>query len=148
MKRNEFVFEYFQLLYFKCHKTNPNRGGSYMHSPDWIKNKKATINPINKKDNKCFQYAVTVTLNHEEIGKKPERTTKINSFKNKYKWEGINFPSEKDDWKQLEKNNVRITVNVLYAKKEKIYPAYVSKNNSNREKSLSFNEFKQRKTRS
>ena len=30
------------------------------HYPDWIKNKKATINPINKKDNKCFQYVVTV----------------------------------------------------------------------------------------
>ena len=37
-------------------------------SPDWMKNKKATINPINKKDNKCFQYRLTVALNHEEIG--------------------------------------------------------------------------------
>ena len=34
-----------------------------------MKNKKATINPINKKDHKCFQYAVTVSLNHKEIGK-------------------------------------------------------------------------------
>ena len=40
-----------------------NRSGSYIDSPDWIKNKKATINTINKKDNKCFQYAVTVALN-------------------------------------------------------------------------------------
>ena len=31
--------------------------------------KKATINPINKKDNKCFQYAVKVALNHEKIKK-------------------------------------------------------------------------------
>ena len=32
--------------------------------------KKVTINPINKKDNNCFQYAIrTVALNHEEIGK-------------------------------------------------------------------------------
>ena len=37
----------------------------------------ATISPINKKDNKCFQYAVTVTLNQEEIGKDAERITKI-----------------------------------------------------------------------
>ena len=29
-------------------------GGSYIDSPDWIKNKKATVNPINKKDNKRF----------------------------------------------------------------------------------------------
>ena len=31
------------------------------------KQQKKTINPINKKDNKCFQYAVTVALNYEEI---------------------------------------------------------------------------------
>ena len=31
-------------------------------------------------------------------------------------------------------NNLTITLNVLCAKKEKIYPAYVSKHESNREK--------------
>ena len=49
MKGNEFVLDYVQLLYYKCHKASPNRGGSYIDCPDWIKNKKATINPINKK---------------------------------------------------------------------------------------------------
>ena len=34
-----------------------------------MKNKNATINCRNKKDNKCFQYAVTIALNHEEIKK-------------------------------------------------------------------------------
>ena len=52
----------------------------------------------------------------------------IKPFINKYKWEGINFPSEKDDWKTFEKNNVTIYLNVLYAIKEKIYPPYVSNN--------------------
>ena len=36
--------------------------------------------------------------------------------------------------RKIEKNNVTIALNVLYAKKEKIYPAYVSKHNSNCEK--------------
>ena len=36
--------------------------------------------PINKKYNKCFQYTVTVALNHEEIGKSPGRITKIKPF--------------------------------------------------------------------
>ena len=49
MKCSEFVFDYVDLLYYKCHKINQNRVGSYVDSPDWIKNKKATINPINKK---------------------------------------------------------------------------------------------------
>ena len=87
----------------KKKKKNLNRGGSNIDSPDWIKNKKATINPINKKDNKCFHYAVTVALNHEEIKKGPQRITKIKPFIDKYKWEEINFPSEKDDWKNLRK---------------------------------------------
>ena len=37
----------------------------------WLDNKKAkvTTNAINKKYNKCFQYAVTVALNHKKVGK-------------------------------------------------------------------------------
>ena len=131
----EFVFDYVHLLYYKRHKIDPDRGGSYIDSPDWIKNKNTTINSINKKD-KCFQYAVTVPLNHEEIGKNAERITKIKPFINKYKWEGINLPSEKDDWKKFEKNNVTIALNVLYVEKERIYAAYVSKNNSNHEEQV------------
>ena len=49
MKGSEFVSHSFHLLYYKCHKINPNHGGLYVDSPDWIKDKKATINPINKK---------------------------------------------------------------------------------------------------
>ena len=61
---------------------NPIHDGLYIDSPDWIKSKKATINPINKKDNKCFQYAITVALNYEEIGKHAARITKIKSLIN------------------------------------------------------------------
>ena len=39
-----------------------------MYTFFWLdKSKQTAINPINKKDNKCFQYTVTVALNHEEI---------------------------------------------------------------------------------
>ena len=54
MKRSEFVFDYVPLLYYKCHEINLNCGGSYIDSSDWIKNKKAAINPINKKEKKYF----------------------------------------------------------------------------------------------
>ena len=36
----------------------------------------------------------------------------------------------------MRKNNLTIALNVSYAKKEKIYPAYVSKHNSDREKQV------------
>ena len=39
MKSSEFVFNYVHVLYYKCHKRNPNRGGSNIDSPDWIKTK-------------------------------------------------------------------------------------------------------------
>ena len=54
MKGTEFIFNYVHLLHYKCHKINPNSGGSYINLSDWIKNKKATINPINKKTINVF----------------------------------------------------------------------------------------------
>ena len=49
-------------MHYKCHEPNFRRSSSYIDSPDWIKN--ATKNSKNK-DDKCFQYAVTVALNCE-----------------------------------------------------------------------------------
>ena len=68
--------------------------------------------------------------------KDPQRLTKVKLFINKYNCERINFPSEKDNWKKFEKNNRAVALNILYAKKEKIYPAYVSKHNLNCEKQV------------
>ena len=90
MKGSEFVFGYVHLLYYKCHKINPNPGGS-------------NIDYINKKDNKCFQYDLTVALNHEENKKALQRTTKIKPFRNKYNWKGINFHQKKMIGKNLRK---------------------------------------------
>ena len=39
MKDSSFIFDYVNLLYYECHKINPNCSGSYIDSPDWIKNK-------------------------------------------------------------------------------------------------------------
>ena len=120
-----------------------NRCGWYIDSPE----RKATINLINKKDSKCFQYALTVALNHEEIEKDPQRITKIKSFINKYNWEGITFPSAKDDWKKIEKKNVTFALNILNVKKGEIYPGYVP-NEVTEMKGNSFNDLKGRKTQS
>ena len=84
MKGSKFVFEYVQSLYYKYHKINSNYGGLYIDSPDSIKSREATINPINKKDNKCFQYAVTVALRYKEIKKSSQKIRKIKSFINEY----------------------------------------------------------------
>ena len=72
MKSSDFIFNCVNLLHNTCHKIHLKRGGSYIYFSDWIKKKKVTINVINY-NNKFFQYAATVALNHEEIGKHAQR---------------------------------------------------------------------------
>ena len=98
---SNFVFESVDLLSYHIHKTSLKRGKSYIKSPEWILNKRATINPKNK-DNKCFQYSITVALNHQNIENHPERISNIKPFIDQYNWEGIDFPAEIKDWEKLE----------------------------------------------
>ena len=36
--------------------------------------------------------------------KDPQRVQNIKTFINNYNWEGINYPSKRDDWKRIAKN--------------------------------------------
>ena len=72
LKGSEFIFDSVDALYYDFNKISLNRGGSYIDSPEWLKNKKATIIPKNN-DDKCFQYALTAALNYEQIKKNPQR---------------------------------------------------------------------------
>ena len=113
MKGSEFEFDDVNLLYYDFNKTRLNRGGSYIDSPEWIKNKNSTINPKNN-DYKCFQYAVTVALNRDKSNKHLQRVSKIKPFINQYNWSDIDFPSTSKDWKNFELNNESIALNILY----------------------------------
>ena len=95
MKENEFIFDSVDGLYYGLNKISLSRGGSYIDSPEWLKNKKATINPKSN-DDKCFQYAVTVALNYEQIKIHPERISSIKPFIDQYNWEEIDFLSNKE----------------------------------------------------
>ena len=61
------------------------------------------LNPKNK-DIKCFQYSITVALNHQNIESHPERISNIKPFVDQYNWKGIDFPAEIKDWKKFEKS--------------------------------------------
>ena len=75
MKQSGFNFDSVDLLYYHLQKTSLSRkGGLYIDSPKWLKNKKATINPKNDDDN-CFHYALTIALNYQNI-KKPSKNIK------------------------------------------------------------------------
>ena len=47
MKGSDFEFDSANFFYYDFNKTSINRGGSYIDSPQWLKNKKSTINPKN-----------------------------------------------------------------------------------------------------
>ena len=69
MKGSEFLFDSLNLLHYRLQKTSLKRTGlSYIESPEWLKNKKTTMNPKNSDDN-CFQYALIVALNYLNIKK-------------------------------------------------------------------------------
>ena len=53
MRGSEFIFDHVDALYYDLNKISLSRGGSYIDSPKWLKNKKITINPKNN-DDKCF----------------------------------------------------------------------------------------------
>ena len=107
------MFESVHLLSYSVHKISLKKGKSYTKAPEWVINKRATANPTNK-DNKCFQYSITVALNHQNIENHPERISNIKPFIDKYNWKGIDFPAGIKDWKKFERNNKTIALNILY----------------------------------
>ena len=123
MRRNNFIFDSIQVMNYKCHKVSFKRGGSYLDSPDWMKNKKAITNPKNE-DNQYFQSAATATLKYDKTESHPERVSNITPFANKYNWEGINYPSKIDDLKTFEKKTPTIALNNLYIKKRNTSRTY------------------------
>ena len=106
------IFHNVDSLHYKLHKISLNRGGSYIDSPKWLNHKKATINPKNN-DDKYFQYAITVSLNHKQIKIHPKRISNNKPFTDLYNWKEIDFPSYIKDWRKFESNNKSIALNIF-----------------------------------
>ena len=76
---SEFIPDIVKVLYYEFHKIDIIRAESYIVSPDWITNKKATRNPKNEKDNQCFQWSIIAGLNCNII--KEKELKKLLKFK-------------------------------------------------------------------
>ena len=137
MKGSHFIFNGFNYLYYDLNRITISKGGSYIESPKWLKDKKCTINQKNN-DDKCFQYAATLALNFNYIDKHHQRISKIKPFINNYNWNDINFPAAKKDWNKFEVNNKNVALNVLYVpfNTKKIEIAYKSKYNLIKDKQI------------
>ena len=112
MKGSDFAFDGVNYLYYDLNKISISKGGSYIDSPKWLKDKKSAINQKNN-DYKCFQYALTLALNYDKIDRNPQRISKVKPFIEEYNWKDIDFPSTSKDWKKFELNN-EVALNILY----------------------------------
>ena len=128
---SKYIFKSVDILGIYFHNIKLKRGSPYIKSPKWISDKKATINPKNTKDNKCFQYSIIAALHHHNIKSHPERISNIRPYIANYNWKDIDFPAGIKDWEKFERNNKDIALNILYASpnKKTINIAYTSKYN-------------------
>ena len=78
-------------LYINFHKLALTRGGSYNEFPEWLKSKKAVINPQNK-DEECFKWAVIEALHQKDIKHHPERISLLRPYEKHSNWKGLEFP--------------------------------------------------------
>ena len=112
---SDYTYDSVDMLGIHFHDIKLKRGKSYLESPKRSADKKVAIRPKNTKDNKCFESAITVALNHREISKNPQRISKIRPHINKYNWKDIDFPAGTDEYKKFERNNNDIALNILSA---------------------------------
>ena len=121
------------------HKVDLQRGASYIPTPNWIKNKKAVINPKNINDVFCFMYAVTIALYHKELGTNPERISKrLIEYVSKINWHHIDFPASYKDYVIFEKLIEDIALNVLHVpfNQKIICSEYISNRNYSAKKQI------------
>ena len=79
---------------------NKSNKNTFVETPRCIRFKKAVLNPRSN-DNKSFQYPITLSLYHKEIGNNFDRITKIEPYINNLNWNNINFPPIKQGYETL-----------------------------------------------
>ena len=88
--------------------------------------RKATVNPKNKKDNKCFQWSIISGLNYNKIKEKDLK--KILKFKRV----DIDLLSYQRDWGEFEQNNTSVAPDILFASYNSEEIRFAQKSNYNK----------------
>ena len=103
----------------------------HIDTPEWLKHKKATINPQNKNDVFCFMYIIGIALYHNELGKNPGCISKKLGIYCAFNWYNIDFPASYKDYATFERLNSDFALNILYVSlnEQNICPEYISSHN-------------------
>ena len=129
LANSRFVFNEVLHIDTEFHQLNLMRGFSYIPLPDWFARKKAIINPKNE-DQECFKWAVIAASQWEEIGKNPEKITKLKRYEGDFDWSGMEFPASAKDIKRFENKN-QISINILAIEGRQIYICRKGRNYEN-----------------
>ena len=88
----------------------PSRGSSYIPTPPALCNSKLGLINIKNEDQECFKYCVL----YHQSGKieNSDIITVLKKVEDKYKWEGVKFPTSFDDITEFENNN-QISVSIF-----------------------------------
>ena len=103
MNKSEFVFDSVDSLYYHLCKISLKREKSYIKSPEWLENKRATINlkiddDVDDDDVKCFQYVITVALNYNKF-KKRDLQRILSTIQ--YDRKDIDFSTHLEAWQEF-----------------------------------------------
>ena len=106
--------EFIDNTYVKFHVINPPSAISFLPIPKKLANKEAIIDPQNK-DDKCFLYAVGISVLSDELGNKtPNRISKkLLKCCERLNIDNINFPPTIKDIKQFEKDDLDIFITIF-----------------------------------
>ena len=129
-ENSNFVYESVEECNIHFNKIDLRRGASFIDTPEWLKHKKAIINPQNKNDVYCFMYAICIAL-YDELGKNPGRIIKKLDIYSTFNWKNIDFVASYEDYATFERLNSDIALNVLYVpfNEENLCPEYTSNRN-------------------
>ncbi len=122
---SDLTFESSTIMYVQLAKWKPLKGGSYIPSPEWVKNNKSCVN-VRNTDDQCFKWAILSALHPTDRNK--ERLSNYTPFEENYNWDGIEFPTALEECARFEKNNPGISINVyeIGDSKAKTKPVYVA----------------------
>jgi len=92
-----------------------NSAGTYIPTPKLIQNKKCAIN-VQKSDDRCFVLSVLAALYPSKNN--PNNACSYSKYIDLLNLHGLQFPFKLKDISKFERQNLNISVNVLYCDEE------------------------------
>ena len=109
-----FRFKYLKLVIHGL-TIKPERGGSYIPTPEKYSNPKCGLINIQNDDNECFKWCMK--YHQTKRGKNCDRITVLKKVEDKYDYSGVDFPTSYDDIRAFEENN-EVAVFIYYIDSE------------------------------